>query len=109
MSSKRSQAIKDKYVGYYIGVESQEQDQYGDKYMDVRYPTVEFLTNQLEQDNAYVVLRKIHFDWMVSENPEWCIWKVFISHETLLEHCYNLEQINDRIYTINVTKEIHLG
>ena len=108
MSSKHSRSIREKYVGYYIEVPSQEQI---DGYIEIKikYPTIEYLAEQLEKDNAYVVLRKMHFDWIVSENPEWCIWKVFMNRDALLEHCYNCEQINDRIYAINITKEIHLG
>lgn len=101
MSSKHSQVIKDKYVGYYIGVESQEQNQYDDEYTEVRYLNIENLTEQLEQDNVYAILRKIHIDWMEETIPEWCIWKVFMSREILLDHCYNLEQINDRVYRVN--------
>ncbi|CAB1251637.1 protein of unknown function [Ruminococcaceae bacterium BL-6] len=92
MSSKRSTEIKKRYVGYYIGCNPNDR---------IDYPTIEYLTSKLEQDNVYAVLRKIHIDWMEETIPEWCIWKVFMSRETLLEHCYNLEQLNDRVYKIN--------
>lgn len=92
MSSKKSTEIKKRYVGYYICHNSNE---------DIEYPTIESLSDSLSKDNVYAVLRKIHIDWMEEAIPEWCIWKVFMSRETLLEHCYNLEQVNDRVYKIN--------
>ena len=92
MSSKRSTEIKKRYVGYYIGRNSNE---------SIEYPTIECLTNKLEQDNVYAVLRKIHIDWMEETIPEWCLWKVFMNRDTLLDNCYNLEQINDRVYKVS--------
>lgn len=92
MSSKRSTEIKKRYVGYYIGHNSNE---------NIDCSTIEYLTNKLKRDNIYAVLRKIHIDWMEETIPEWCIWKVFMNRETLLEHCYNLELVNDRVYKIN--------
>lgn len=92
MPSKKSTEIKKRYVGYYIGHNSNE---------DIEYPTIESLSDSLSKDNVYAVLRKIHIDWMEETIPEWCIWKVFMSRETLLKHCYNLEQVNDRVYKIN--------
>lgn len=101
MSSKRSNEIKKEYIGYYIGVESLETGEYGVEYYETKYPTIDTLTESAEADGVYIVLRKIHLDWLVEPFDEWRIWKVFMSRETLLEHYKDAEQVNDRIYKID--------
>lgn len=101
MSSKRSNKIKKKYIGYYIGFESLETGECGTEYYETKYPTIEDLTRSAEADGVYIVLRKIHPDWLEQPFKEWCIWRVYMSKEILLKHCKDAIQVNDRIYKIN--------
>lgn len=91
--SKRQKYLKDKY------------------YMKEVLPeSIQSLTDSLIEDDCYIVVRKIHFDWMIDAEHNLFIERILCTEENLLRHDkqWKLNKLSDRVYESQNTVNYHL-
>jgi hypothetical protein len=91
--SKRRVLLKEKYYLKTINLNENE---------------IKLLESKLTEDNAFVVLRKIHLDWMALPGDEYYIVKFYCNLDTLLNNNFNLEKVSYRLYKIEIPKVVGL-
>lgn len=91
--SKRRGLLKQKYYLKTINLNENE---------------INLLEKQLNEDDAFVVLRKFHLDWFNSPSDEYYITKFYCNLETLLNNNFNLEKVSERLYKIEVPKVVSI-
>lgn len=95
--SKHRKFLKEKYYGKYIGDNQ-------------CFANLKELHKELEQDNAYILIRDCYFVEFAEDNKALGITNYFATEQGLIEHesrsRYPYEKLTDRIYYLNIAKVI---